>query len=116
MQGYTASVSFFKLAVVSQSVISGRLSVCSIQGVRTAAGAGQQNSNTAPRPSAPFRSNVYQPTEMTMILNGGAVSTSSQSQVHAAYTPLAHSTTPTRLHAHVCVPDRTPLHRNEGEV
>ncbi|XP_061160156.1 G protein-coupled receptor, class C, group 5, member Ba isoform X2 [Syngnathus typhle] len=37
-------------------------------------GGGQHNSNTgASRPSAPFRSNVYQPTEMTMILNGGAV-------------------------------------------
>ncbi|XP_029293549.1 G protein-coupled receptor, class C, group 5, member Ba isoform X3 [Cottoperca gobio] len=47
-------------------------------------GAGQHNSNTGPRPSAPFRSNVYQPTEMTMILNGGAVSTSSQSQVPSA--------------------------------
>ncbi|XP_041735129.1 G-protein coupled receptor family C group 5 member B-like isoform X1 [Coregonus clupeaformis] len=35
---------------------------------------GNHNGNTAPRPSAPFRSNVYQPTEMTMILNGGAVS------------------------------------------
>lgn len=67
-----------------------------LQGLRSAAGAGQHNSNTAPRPSAPFRSNVYQPTEMTMILNGGAVSTSSQSQVHAAYTPLSHSTAPTK--------------------
>ncbi|XP_061701730.1 G protein-coupled receptor, class C, group 5, member Ba [Syngnathoides biaculeatus] len=37
------------------------------------AGAGQHTSNTGARPSAPFRSNVYQPTEMTMILNGGAV-------------------------------------------
>lgn len=36
-------------------------------------GGGQHNSNTGARPSAPFRSNVYQPTEMTMILNGGAV-------------------------------------------
>ncbi|KAG7460142.1 hypothetical protein MATL_G00218120 [Megalops atlanticus] len=34
---------------------------------------GNGNSSTGPRPSAPFRSNVYQPTEMTMILNGGAV-------------------------------------------
>ncbi|XP_026862388.1 G protein-coupled receptor, class C, group 5, member Ba [Electrophorus electricus] len=34
---------------------------------------GQHNGNTGTRPSAPFRSNVYQPTEMTMILNGGAV-------------------------------------------
>lgn len=42
-------------------------------GLRSGAGAVQQNSNTATRPSAPFRSNVYQPTEMTMILNGGAV-------------------------------------------
>ncbi|XP_037544911.1 G protein-coupled receptor, class C, group 5, member Ba isoform X1 [Nematolebias whitei] len=47
-------------------------------------GAGQHNSNTGARPSAPFRSNVYQPTEMTMILNGGAVSTASQSQVPSA--------------------------------
>ncbi|XP_061556612.1 G protein-coupled receptor, class C, group 5, member Ba isoform X2 [Phycodurus eques] len=36
-------------------------------------GGGQHNTNTGARPSAPFRSNVYQPTEMTMILNGGAV-------------------------------------------
>ncbi|XP_026064450.1 G-protein coupled receptor family C group 5 member B-like isoform X1 [Carassius auratus] len=34
---------------------------------------GHHNGNTGARPSAPFRSNVYQPTEMTMILNGGAV-------------------------------------------
>ncbi|KAI1884459.1 hypothetical protein AGOR_G00226610 [Albula goreensis] len=34
---------------------------------------GNGSSGTGPRPSAPFRSNVYQPTEMTMILNGGAV-------------------------------------------
>lgn len=85
-------------------------------GLRSGGGAGQHNSNTGARPSAPFRSNVYQPTEMTMILNGGAVSTSSQSQVHAAYTPLSHSTTPTRLHAHLCSPDHTSLHKNEGEV
>uniref|UniRef100_A0A8C2ZFK3 G protein-coupled receptor, class C, group 5, member Ba n=1 Tax=Cyclopterus lumpus TaxID=8103 RepID=A0A8C2ZFK3_CYCLU len=86
------------------------------QEISTGGNAGLHSNNTAPRPSAPFRSNVYQPTEMTMILNGGAVSTSSQSQVHAAYTPLSHSTTPTRLHAHLCVPDRTSLHTNEGEV
>lgn len=61
-------------------------------GLRSGGGAGQHNSNTGARPSAPFRSNVYQPTEMTMILNGGAVSTASQSQVHAAYMPLSHST------------------------
>lgn len=36
-------------------------------------GGGHHNGNTGARPSAPFRSNVYQPTEMTMILNGGAV-------------------------------------------
>ncbi|XP_017161780.1 G protein-coupled receptor, class C, group 5, member Ba isoform X2 [Poecilia reticulata] len=42
-------------------------------GLRSGGGAGQHNSNTGARPSAPFRSNVYQPTEMTMILNGGAV-------------------------------------------
>lgn len=63
-----------------------------MKGLRSGGSAGQHNSNTGARPSAPFRSNVYQPTEMTMILNGGAVSTSSQSQVHAAYTPLSHST------------------------
>ncbi|XP_051987346.1 G-protein coupled receptor family C group 5 member B-like isoform X2 [Xyrauchen texanus] len=34
---------------------------------------GHYNGNTGTRPNAPFRSNVYQPTEMTMILNGGAV-------------------------------------------
>ncbi|XP_030646628.1 G protein-coupled receptor, class C, group 5, member Ba isoform X2 [Chanos chanos] len=34
---------------------------------------GHHNGSTGARPSAPFRSNVYQPTEMTMILNGGAV-------------------------------------------
>uniref|UniRef100_A0AAR2KT10 G-protein coupled receptors family 3 profile domain-containing protein n=2 Tax=Pygocentrus nattereri TaxID=42514 RepID=A0AAR2KT10_PYGNA len=34
---------------------------------------GHHNGNTGTRPSAPFRSNVYQPTEMTMILNGGTV-------------------------------------------
>ncbi|XP_029015051.1 G protein-coupled receptor, class C, group 5, member Ba isoform X1 [Betta splendens] len=53
-------------------------------GLRSGGGPGQHNSNTGARPSAPFRSNVYQPTEMTMILNGGAVSTSSQSQVPSA--------------------------------
>ncbi|XP_020491908.1 G protein-coupled receptor, class C, group 5, member Ba isoform X1 [Labrus bergylta] len=53
-------------------------------GLRTGGGPVQHNSNTGARPSAPFRSNVYQPTEMTMILNGGAVSTSSQSQVPSA--------------------------------
>ncbi|XP_061567454.1 G protein-coupled receptor, class C, group 5, member Ba isoform X2 [Cololabis saira] len=42
-------------------------------GLRSSSAAGQHNSNTGARPSAPFRSNVYQPTEMTMILNGGAV-------------------------------------------
>ncbi|XP_068606286.1 G protein-coupled receptor, class C, group 5, member Ba [Brachionichthys hirsutus] len=42
-------------------------------GLRSGSSAGQHNSNTGARPSAPFRSNVYQPTEMTMILNGGAV-------------------------------------------
>ncbi|TMS15328.1 G-protein coupled receptor family C group 5 member B [Larimichthys crocea] len=42
-------------------------------GLRSSSSAGQHNSNTGARPSAPFRSNVYQPTEMTMILNGGAV-------------------------------------------
>ncbi|XP_051905499.1 G protein-coupled receptor, class C, group 5, member Ba isoform X2 [Hippocampus zosterae] len=44
-------------------------------GLRSGAGSGggQHTNNTGARPSAPFRSNVYQPTEMTMILNGGAV-------------------------------------------
>lgn len=36
-------------------------------------GGGHHNGSGGTRPSAPFRSNVYQPTEMTMILNGGAV-------------------------------------------
>lgn len=79
-------------------------------------GAGQHNSNTGARPSAPFRSNVYQPTEMTMILNGGAVSTASQSQVHTAHTPLSHSIIPTRLHAHLCLLSHESMHKNEGEV
>ncbi|XP_077412971.1 G protein-coupled receptor, class C, group 5, member Ba isoform X2 [Vanacampus margaritifer] len=47
-------------------------------GLRSGGGGGggggvQHSSNPGARPSAPFRSNVYQPTEMTMILNGGAV-------------------------------------------
>lgn len=42
-------------------------------GLRSSSSAGQHNSSGGARPSAPFRSNVYQPTEMTMILNGGAV-------------------------------------------
>lgn len=100
----------------SHLLISVCLSVYSMPGLRSGSGAGQHNSNTGARPSAPFRSNVYQPTEMTMILNGGAVSTSAQSQVHAAYTPLSHSTTPTRLHAHLCVTDRTSFDKNEAEV
>ncbi|KAK7940363.1 hypothetical protein WMY93_003689 [Mugilogobius chulae] len=53
-------------------------------GLRSGSSAGQHNSSGGARPSAPFRSNVYQPTEMTMILNGGAVSTASQSQVPSA--------------------------------
>ncbi|XP_063077480.1 G protein-coupled receptor, class C, group 5, member Ba [Engraulis encrasicolus] len=40
-------------------------------GLRT--GGSHASSSSGTRPSAPFRSNVYQPTEMTMILNGGAV-------------------------------------------
>ncbi|KAM6957349.1 G protein-coupled receptor, class C, group 5, member Ba [Aplochiton taeniatus] len=47
-------------------------------------GGGHHNGNTGARPSAPFRSNVYQPTEMTMILNGGAVSTAAHAQVPSA--------------------------------
>ncbi|XP_077474673.1 G protein-coupled receptor, class C, group 5, member Ba isoform X2 [Stigmatopora argus] len=49
-------------------------------GLRRSGGDGPHNSGgggggggAGARPSAPFRSNVYQPTEMTMILNGGAV-------------------------------------------
>ncbi|KAI3359854.1 hypothetical protein L3Q82_014199 [Scortum barcoo] len=86
-------------------------------GLRSGSGAGQHNSNTGARPSAPFRSNVYQPTEMTMILNGGAVSTSAQSQVHAAYTPLSHfDQADETACTHLCLPDRTPLRKNEGEL
>lgn len=66
-----------------------QVSIFASTGLRSGGGGGQPNSNTGARPSAPFRSNVYQPTEMTMILNGGAVSTSGQSQVHAVYTPLS---------------------------
>lgn len=36
--------------------------------------AGFRNGNLGSRPSAPFRSNVYQPTEMAVVLNGGTVS------------------------------------------
>ncbi|TNM97380.1 hypothetical protein fugu_015536 [Takifugu bimaculatus] len=50
-----------------------QVSVFASTGLRSGGGGGQPNSNTGARPSAPFRSNVYQPTEMTMILNGGAV-------------------------------------------
>ncbi|XP_036597573.1 G-protein coupled receptor family C group 5 member B isoform X1 [Trichosurus vulpecula] len=35
--------------------------------------AGFRNGSLANRPSAPFRSNVYQPTEMAVVLNGGTV-------------------------------------------
>lgn len=66
-----------------------QVSVSASTGLRSGGGGGQPNSNTGARPSAPFRSNVYQPTEMTMILNGGAVSTSGQSQVHAVHAPLS---------------------------
>ena len=62
-------------------------SATSVPGLRS--GGGHHNGNTGPRPSAPFRSNVYQPTEMTMILNGGAVSTPAHSQVHTYHTPHA---------------------------
>lgn len=41
-------------------------------GLRSGSGS-HASGPSGPRPSAPFRSNVYQPTEMTMILNGGAV-------------------------------------------
>ncbi|XP_066545195.1 G-protein coupled receptor family C group 5 member B isoform X2 [Amia ocellicauda] len=34
---------------------------------------GYRNGNMGPRPSAPFRSNVYQPTEMAVVLNGGTI-------------------------------------------
>lgn len=36
--------------------------------------AGFRNGSVGNRPSAPFRSNVYQPTEMAVVLNGGTVS------------------------------------------
>lgn len=36
--------------------------------------AGFRNGSLGNRPSAPFRSNVYQPTEMAVVLNGGTVS------------------------------------------
>jgi len=36
--------------------------------------AGFRNGSLGSRPSAPFRSNVYQPTEMAVVLNGGTVS------------------------------------------
>ncbi|XP_074137036.1 G-protein coupled receptor family C group 5 member B isoform X2 [Sminthopsis crassicaudata] len=35
--------------------------------------AGFRNGSLANRPSAPFRSNVYQPTEMAVVLNGGTI-------------------------------------------
>ncbi|CAJ0940761.1 unnamed protein product [Ranitomeya imitator] len=35
---------------------------------------GFRNGSLGSRPSAPFRSNVYQPTEMAVVLNGGTVS------------------------------------------
>ncbi|CAK6445084.1 unnamed protein product [Pipistrellus nathusii] len=37
--------------------------------------AGFRNSSLGSRPSAPFRSNVYQPTEMAVVLNGGTIPT-----------------------------------------
>ncbi|XP_074061398.1 G-protein coupled receptor family C group 5 member B [Macrotis lagotis] len=37
--------------------------------------AGFRNGSLANRPSAPFRSNVYQPTEMAVVLNGGTIPT-----------------------------------------
>ena len=36
--------------------------------------AGFRNGSLGNRPSAPFRSNVYQPTEMAVVLHGGTVS------------------------------------------
>lgn len=36
--------------------------------------AGFRNGSLGNRPNAPFRSNVYQPTEMAVVLNGGTVS------------------------------------------
>uniref|UniRef100_A0A3B3RT38 G protein-coupled receptor, class C, group 5, member Ba n=1 Tax=Paramormyrops kingsleyae TaxID=1676925 RepID=A0A3B3RT38_9TELE len=54
----------------------------SFEDSNTARSGSQRNGNTGTRPSAPFRSNVYQPTEMTMILNGGAVSTAPPSAAH----------------------------------
>lgn len=66
------------------SDVASKASIFVSTGLRSGGGGVQPTGNTGARPSAPFRSNVYQPTEMTMILNGGAVSTSGQSQVHAA--------------------------------
>ncbi|XP_025938998.1 G-protein coupled receptor family C group 5 member B isoform X3 [Apteryx rowi] len=37
--------------------------------------AGFRNGSLGSRPSAPFRSNVYQPTEMAVVLNGGTIPT-----------------------------------------
>ncbi|XP_057244243.1 G-protein coupled receptor family C group 5 member B-like [Malurus melanocephalus] len=37
--------------------------------------AGFRNGSLGTRPSAPFRSNVYQPTEMAVVLNGGTIPT-----------------------------------------
>ncbi|KAF6124607.1 G protein-coupled receptor class C group 5 member B [Phyllostomus discolor] len=37
--------------------------------------AGFRNGSLGNRPSAPFRSNVYQPTEMAVVLNGGTIPT-----------------------------------------
>lgn len=87
-----------------------QVSVFASTGLRSGGGGGQPNSNTGARPSAPFRSNVYQPTEMTMILNGGAVSTSGQSQVHAALIPRRRQPC-----MHICASLPMPLHKGEGE-
>lgn len=94
----------------------GRLSQVSIfvpTGLRSGGGGGQPNSTTGARPSAPFRSNVYQPTEMTMILNGGAVSTSGQPQVHAVYIPLSFQDTNERA-CTWCASLPVPLRKAEG--
>ena len=57
------TVSFFCVCVVLLPFPSSAL--------RTA---GFRNGSLGSRPSAPFRSNVYQPTEMAVVLYGGTVS------------------------------------------
>lgn len=44
-------------------------------GKRSSGSLGKKPSSLGSRPSAPFRSNVYQPTEMAVVLNGGTIPT-----------------------------------------